>query len=251
MRHLGSIVLSLLLAPIVYALTGIGLVKMSEIPRHLSTGDIDTVSIALAALMAAGLVYAVLVMARLSPLGPMLAGLGFLAMTAWYIGNRASFTRTIPSDALGVRGAAWAPAGTVMALLAVPLLVTIVSPRRWRRWANPPAAVAAPGYSPPVGPGDEPGYAGTPYPGAPSYAPSYSPSPAYPGSPAYSTAPAYQAATYQTPTSGAPAPGYPAPTSGPPDQASDATTPLPTSGQPPAWPVRDDPADPESTRKLP
>jgi hypothetical protein len=250
MRHLGSIALSLLLAPIVYALTGIGLVKMIDVPRHLSGHDYVTLGIGVAALVGAGLAYAVLVMTRLSPLGPVLAGLGFLGMTAWYIGSRSSFTRIIPENALGVRGAAWAPASTVTVLLAVPLLVTVVSPRRWRRWANPPAAVAAPGYTPPAVTGDEPGYPGTPYPGAPSYSPSYSPSPAYPGSPAYSAAPAYQSSGYQTPTSGAPTPGYSAPTSGPPDQSSDATTPLPTSG-PPAWPVRDDPADPESTRKLP
>jgi hypothetical protein len=245
MRHLGSIVLSLLLAPIVYALTGIGLVKMIDVPRHLSGHDYATLGIGVAALVGAGLAYALLVMTRLSPIGPVLAGLGFLGMTGWYVGNRSSFTRIIPENLLGVRGALWAPAGTVAVLLAVPLLVTIVSPRRWRRWANPPAAVAAPGYTPPAVPGDEPAY-----PGAPQYSPSYPTSPAYPGSPAYSAAPAYQSSGYQAPTSGAPAPGYTAPTSSPPAQSSDATTPLPTSG-PPAWPVRDDPADPESTRKLP
>ena len=229
MRHLGSIVLSLLLAPIIYALTGIGMVKMSGVPRHPSASDYVTLSIGLAALIGAGLVYSVLVLTRLSPLGPVLAGLGFLAMTGWYLVNRGSFTRTISSDALGVRGAAWAPAGAVTVLLAVPLLVTIVSPRRWRRWANPPAAVAAPGYTPP---GDEPNYPGMPaY--STSYSPSYSPSPAYPGSPVYPSTPAYQA-----------------PVSGVPDQSSDATTALPTSG-PPAWPVREDTADPESTLKLP
>src|SRR5205823_441198 len=138
-----------------------------------------------------------------------------------------SFTRIIPENVLGVRGALWAPASAVAVLLAMPLLVTIASPRKWRRWANPPAAVAAPGYTPPAVAGDESGYPGTPYPGAPSYSPSYSPSPAYPGSPAYSAAPAYQSSGYQAPTSGAPAPGYAAPTSGPPAQSSDATTPLP------------------------
>jgi hypothetical protein len=230
MRHLGSIVLSLLLAPIVYALTGIGLVKMIDVPRHLSGHDYATLGIGVAALAGAGLAYAVLVLTRLSPLGPLLAGLGFLGMTAWYVGSRSSFTRIIHDNALGTRGAAWAPASTVTVLLAVPLLATIASPRRWRRWANPPAAVAAPGYTPPAVPGDEPAYPGTPL----YTPPSYPPSPAYPGSPAYSAARGY--------------PGNPI--SGPPEQSSDATTPLPTPG-PPAWPVRDDPADPESTRKLP
>jgi hypothetical protein len=240
MRHLGSIVLSLLLAPIVYALVGIGLTKMSVVHRDAST-DYLAASIGVAALLGAGLVYAVLVMARLSPLGPVLVGLGYLAVTGWLIASPSSFTRTIPVDALGVRGAAWAPAGAVTALLAAPLLVTVASPRRWRRWANPPAAVAAPGYAPPPLPGDS----GPSYPGAP----------AYPGSPVYPTS--YQPA-YQAPTSGAPAPAYPAPTSGPPDQTppGEATTVLPTPGRPAygspavpsAWPVRD---DPETTRKLP
>jgi hypothetical protein len=221
MRHLGSIVLSLLLAPIVYALAGIGLVKVSDVPSRLSTSDYAAVSIGLAALLGAGLAYALLVMARLSPLGPVLAGLGYLAVTGWFIGSRSSFTRVVHADAPWVRGAALAPAGAVTALLAVPLLATLVSPRRWRRWANSPAAVATSGYPPPA-------------------------APAYP-------------------------PPYPAPTSAPPDQteSTEATIVLPSSGPPAqttaaprastygtpaapsAWPVRGDPVDPETTRKLP
>ncbi len=205
MRHLGSIVLSLLLAPIIYALVGIGLVKVSDVPSHLSTSDYKAVSIGLAALLGAGLAYALLVMARLSPLGPVLAGLGYLAVTGWFIGSRSSFTRVVHADALWVRGAALAPAGAVTALLAVPLLATIVSPRRWRRWANPPAAVATSGY-PPLA------------------------APAYPlPDQAESTE-----ATTVLPSSGAP-------------QASTYGTPA----APSAWPVRDDPVNPETTRKLP
>src|SRR5262249_23167262 len=116
MRHLGSIVLSLLLAPIIYALAGIGLVKVSDVSSHLSTSDYKAVSIGLAALLGAGLAYALLVMARLSPLGPVLAGLGYLAVTGWFIGSRSSFTRVVHADALWVRGAALAPAGAVTAL---------------------------------------------------------------------------------------------------------------------------------------
>ncbi len=202
MRHLGSIVLSLLLAPIIYALVGIGLVKVSDVPSHLSTSDYKAVSIGLAALLGAGLAYALLVMARLSPLGPVLAGLGYLAVTGWYIGSRSSFTRVVHADTLWVRGAALAPAGAVTALLTVPLLATIVSPRRWRRWANPPAT---PGYPPPT---------------APAY-----PQPDQAG---------LTEATTVLPSSGAP-------------RASTYGTPA----APSAWPVRDDPVDPETTRKLP
>jgi hypothetical protein len=234
MRHLGSIVLSLLLAPVIYALTGIGMVKMAEI--HGTGSGIHWVAAGtgLAAMLGAGLLYTLLVLPRLSPLGPVLAGLAYLGAAGWYQIARSSFTRTVHEDLLRVHGAAWAPASAVTVLLAVPLLATIASPRRWRRWADPPAAVPAAAYPPPAGLGATPPYPGVPYPGAPSY----------PG-----------------PVSGPPAP-VSAPVSGPPGPAesSEETAVLPTSGPPAttapasaptstsAWPVRD---DPDATRKLP
>ena len=74
MRHLGSIVLSMLLVPIVYVLTGIGLVDWS-VAESGSSLDYPRLAVALVTLLGAGLAYAVLVLARLSPLGLILAGL--------------------------------------------------------------------------------------------------------------------------------------------------------------------------------
>jgi hypothetical protein len=162
MRHLGSIVLSLLFAPVIYVLSGVGVVQMSEAQRDLVNVRPVPAVIGSAAFVIAGLLYAVLVMTRLSPLGPVLAGLGYAALSVWAVGDHPSFLHTVPGDVPGVHEAARLPAGTITTLLAVPLLATIVSPRRWRRWGGRPAAVATTGDT-------LVGYPESPYPGARAY----------------------------------------------------------------------------------
>jgi hypothetical protein len=169
MRHLGSFVLSVLLGPLTYALCGIGLVQVSQTGHQ----HYLAISIGLAALVAAGVAYALLVLPRVAPIGPFLLALGYLAVSAWALFDRASFVRLVPYNALGVHGAAWAPAGTLTTLLAVPLLLTVFSPRRWRRHAYPPAAVEQ--Y-----PAAE--YAAAPFPGGFGETASY---PAYPDAQGY------------------------------------------------------------------
>ncbi len=151
MRHLVSIIVSLLVTPVVYVLTGVGLVKFGEASGSSGATKFTALTIALIALLVAGILYSLLVLARLSPLGLVLAGLALFSATMWAILSTDSFRDTVPGTVFGVRGAGWAPASGVAALLAVPLLATIASPRRWRRYATPGAAVAsysaAPSYS--------------------------------------------------------------------------------------------------------
>jgi hypothetical protein len=149
MRHLGSIVLSLLLAPIVYVLTGVGMVKSLEAVSADSTRTrYSALAVALVAIAVAGLLYSVLTLVRLSPLGPVLAGLALFTVTVWAVVSTSSFQNAVPHSVFGVRGAVTVPAAGVAALLAVPLLATIVSPRRWRRHDYTPAAVAYSSESP-------------------------------------------------------------------------------------------------------
>jgi hypothetical protein len=254
MRHLGSIVVSLLLGPVIYVLAGIGLMKMPNGQSSLSGTHVAASSIGLAAVLGAGLLYAMLVMARLSPLGPLLVGLGYLGATGWVVANRPTFVRAMPVDVLGVRGAALAPAGALTALLAVPLLATILSARRWRRRPTPTA------YYPPR---SEPDTAAPLYSAAPIYPTPMSPAPA-PNYPA-PTHQGYPPRTSRVPAQGAPAgaesvhtdsgetsvqpasatPNYTAPA------RSQTASAAPASGATPVWPVREDPVDPETTRKLP
>lgn len=129
MRHLGSLVLSLVLAPIIWALTGIGLVEYGPARGRL---DSDLV-LALAALVAAGTLFAVLVVAKISPVGPMLVGLAYLGMLAWATLDNASLQATMPRSVLGTGAALTYPADGVAALLAIPLLATAFGAGRWRR----------------------------------------------------------------------------------------------------------------------
>ena len=83
MRHLLSVVLSIVLAPLIYAAAGLAAIKLDA--AHLSTTSIvwSDAAIGLAAGVVAGAGYAVLVMSRMSPLGPALAGLAYLGITVW------------------------------------------------------------------------------------------------------------------------------------------------------------------------
>jgi hypothetical protein len=151
LRHLGSILLSLILAPVVYVLAGIGAVQSIEGGSLASHHDYLKIAVGVLALAAAGLLYCLLVMTRISPVGPVLAGLLYLAVSGWALFASDSLGRLLPDSVLGVRRAADAPLGGITLLLAVPLLVTIVSPRRWRRYAQPaaPAPAAPAGYPSP------------------------------------------------------------------------------------------------------
>ncbi|NUT32432.1 MAG: hypothetical protein HOV79_05085, partial [Hamadaea sp.] len=149
MRHLGSLLLAAILAPIVYLLTGLGLSAFGEAaPRGVEARPMATV-IALATLVVGGGVYAVLVMARLSPVGPALAGFFFLGMPAWPLVGMESYADTLREigarfELLGVpiRGIDLVGSSGLGVLLAVPLIATLASPRRWSRYDVRPAQVA-------------------------------------------------------------------------------------------------------------
>jgi hypothetical protein len=116
--------------------------------------------------------------------------------------DTSGFQDLMPGRLLGVRGAATSAAGPIAAVLAVPLLLTLFSARRWRRWGNPPAAVApSPMYSPPPQP-----YGSRPYAASTSYG---MPEPASPGA-AYASPGSPVGPSYAAP--GSPV-GYPPPLS--------------------------------------
>jgi hypothetical protein len=198
MRHLGSLVLCLVVGVLVYLLGGISFSKWGEAQTNSGASHYTAVAVMLVAAMAAGGLYGLLMLARLSPIGMVVAGLVFFGVALWSFFSFSSFANVVPNDVLGVRSAGIAAAGPVSLILAMPLLLTVFSPRRWRRWGNAPAAVApAPGYSPPpVTPSSyqSPAYgqpgSGSPYSAAPPYAPV---SPAYGSSDPSSGAGSYAA----------------------------------------------------------
>jgi hypothetical protein len=182
MRHVLSVVLGIVLAPLIYIAAGIAAVKFTE-SRTGDSLNLAPTAIALGAALAAGGLYALLVMARLSPVGPVLAGVLYLGVTIWALVSPSSFTDVVPGDLFSIEGALHIPVGMGTVILAVPLLVTIFSPRRWRRFATPGAMVSS--YS------AAPTYGAAPGSAAPTYdTPSMFDQP---------TVPTYQPPTYNPP----------------------------------------------------
>src|SRR2546430_649777 len=159
MRHLGSIVLSFVLASLVYVAAGVGMSKMfqAELERGGPVNRLDAGAMAVGVLLllVAGALYTLLAMPRISPLGPVLVGLTFIGIQVWSLVAPSGFVKLMPRSVFGVRAALDAPVEFGLTLfLAVPLLATIVSPRRWSGGKKP--AVPAPyAPAPPLGyPGD-------------------------------------------------------------------------------------------------
>jgi hypothetical protein len=159
MRHLGSIVLAIVFAPLIYILAGVGQVKFVAGTAGAST-DWAAVGIGIGALVVAALLYSVLVMTRISPLGPIIAAALLIAVELWAVFDQAGLVDKLGASTLGVHGAQEAPLSGLALFIAVPLIVTIVSPRRWRGTDKPVTVY-----------GSTTSIYGTPGSAAPTYAP--------------------------------------------------------------------------------
>jgi hypothetical protein len=215
MRHVWSLLLALVLTPLIYMSAGISAVKLGD-AKELGLAAL----VGLLAAFAAGGLYALLVMSRLSPVGPVVAGLIYLGVTLWAVLDRDGFASLVPADLFGQQNVLHVPVGMGTALLAGPLILTVFSSRRWRGSDQPPRAnepatnfggptTSAPATTPAVAAVesattafDTPTYPPTSYP-PPTYEPPvYTP----PGS-----APTYTPPTYSAPGSSS---GFESPSDG-------------------------------------
>jgi hypothetical protein len=242
MRHLLSLVLGVVAAPLIYVLTGYGYDRLAVRLADFRAVQWDRVSLGLLALVGAGLLVALLVLPRVSPVGPVLAGLAFVVITVWAQVSPAKVYDMLPHRVFGTPGTVIDPLPGVMVVLAVPLLLTVFSPRRWRRYSHPAAPAAFPAGPPyqPVGP--YPAYTPPPLPpyGAPVA-----------GSPPISSPPV--SPPVAPPMTPPPPPVWPpaGDITAPLRPPSDYTAPLfpPPHPTPPA-PGTQPPPDPEATTKL-
>ncbi|MEU7819849.1 hypothetical protein [Catellatospora sp. NPDC049133] len=145
MRHIGSFLLALVFAPAIFLLTGTGLSAFQTmwVNGGAPSAVLDA-AVAAGALLLASVLYAILTMVRLSPVGPFLAGLGMLGMSVWAAGWQQSYAATFAMLDVHMGGAV-GQSGLGL-VLSVPLLATVVSPRRWRkheRLADETVALAA------------------------------------------------------------------------------------------------------------
>jgi hypothetical protein len=240
MRHLGSLVLSVISAALIYVLAGVAASKWTE--GALAKGSTDkytALTVCVVAAVVAGGLYALLMLARLSPLGLVIAGLALGGVALWAFFNPSNFSSVMPDDLAGVKDAGVAAAGPFTLVLSVPLLLTVFSGRRWRRWSDAPAGVApAPNYSPP--PVSPAGYGASSF-NAPSYPAPSAPEPAYAPPPTYTPA----APMYNSPVSPAFAP--PPPAAGSRSAAGGGISFPPI---PPPSPYNGPGDEPETTRRL-
>ena len=217
MRHIGSLALALVLGPVVWLLTGYGLNEYARNMIMLGGMRGGTV-VGILALLVAGALYTLLVSTRISPVGPVSVGLLYLGLAVWFTVDQVSFLEALPRRMVRGDFALAVPAAGFVYLLAVPLLATVASPRRWRRYDRPVTPRGYGGY--PVPPGSMPlpaGFPGFPA-GAPGYPPAgYPPPHSQPAAPAYAAGPLPSTAQFPAVRPEVTAPIWaPPPTSPPP-----------------------------------
>jgi hypothetical protein len=140
MRHLGSLVLGIVSAPILWVLTGLGWARFNF---GLNQGSTGGALLGFVVLIAAALLLAALLLPRWSPLGPAAAGGLFMVMALWALIDINSIIELVPRNFLGTEFALTIPVGALSVLIAIPLIATVALPHRWR--GNRPAAALYPG----------------------------------------------------------------------------------------------------------
>lgn len=230
MRHLASAILGPVLGFIAYILFGFGAGRLS-IEDGWSTDNI----VGLLAILGAGVAYAILVVPRLSPIGPALVGIAYLGIGLWILSDVSSFADVVPADIFGIDNSGFGP-GLLSLALAVPLLATLVSPNRWMSRTRP--AMQPVGAPPPGSFAGQPDRFGS-QPEPPPFGGSGGPTdpPPFGGQPSYGSPPI--GAPYSGPPSFGRPPGSPVAPSG----YDPYGTPPPSSGPP-------DPLRPDVTRRL-
>jgi hypothetical protein len=185
-RHLGSVALAMLTAPLILLLTGRGLASFLDAAGAQPPDPLATAT-ALAALGLAGMLFGLLTLPRLSPLGPAFAGVGYLGVGLWALADLNLLQAAVRAEMVGVDDRTVALTAAAAPLLAVPLLLTVFSAARWRGADHPAPALAGYGHQLPPAygyPPPPPGYQYPPGPPGPGYPPpaeyGYPPPPAPP-----------------------------------------------------------------------
>ncbi|MGH3713113.1 MAG: hypothetical protein ACRDT4_06565 [Micromonosporaceae bacterium] len=135
MRHFLSLLAGLVIAPAVWIATGLGQVKLSQ--AMADGGGSGAALTAVAILAAAGLIVGLIASTRISPLGPLVAGLLLLGGQLLYVYRPTAFPKLGSTELLSAPGGMIiiAPATTgLAAVLGTSLVVALLSIGRWRKW---------------------------------------------------------------------------------------------------------------------
>jgi hypothetical protein len=154
MRHLGSLIAGILIAPVAWCLIALGQARSAAtVASWIAANQFDTKDLVAPAayLAAAGVLIGLIATLRISPVGPLVAGLLY---TGTYVGLFFSPLRVrdaVPGSVtlLNTNIAPRIPLdnGTLL-LVGVTLLIAVFSAARWRGRTVPPAETAAPAVEP-------------------------------------------------------------------------------------------------------
>ncbi|MBN1172899.1 MAG: hypothetical protein JXA67_12055 [Micromonosporaceae bacterium] len=140
MRHLGSLIAGLVVAPAVWLLLAIGQPRTATtFSRWIDDNTYDTADLIgpIAYLAVAGLLFGLVATLRISPLGPMLAGVCYLAVFGVMFVDPLWGLEVIP-DRIDLPWVDAQPHDPIkngtLAMLALCLLATSISVKRWRQW---------------------------------------------------------------------------------------------------------------------
>jgi len=135
LRHLRSILYSLVLAPAAWVLTAVGLT--GDLTARGRDGFAVENFTGLLLLLLAGAAYGILVLGPFSPAGPLLAGVVYLAISAWALTSPSAYadvwSPSVAKDGFDLSR----PGYGLAAILAVPLICTALSARRWEKYEPP------------------------------------------------------------------------------------------------------------------
>jgi hypothetical protein len=127
---------ALVLAPAVWVLCGVGFTGDLIGRARDASGTIETF-VGLLLLLLAGAAYAILIFAPISPAGPTLGGLAFFGIGLWAFAAPSSYAGVWPSTVSKNGFDLSRPGYGLALLLAVPMICTALSARRWAKYEPP------------------------------------------------------------------------------------------------------------------
>lgn len=152
MRHLLSLLAGLVLGPM--ALVGLAWGTQTLTVEYLRNLDTDVAGQAgpLTVVVLCGVALGVLLAARVSPLGSLVAAGVFLAPALLWLADPGTLGDLgLLGNRVGNGVQQLAASGTALAI-GVALLVPVLVPSRWRRWRRRPASAGPAGAAPAAGP---------------------------------------------------------------------------------------------------
>ena len=152
MRHLWSLIAGVVLAPIVWAAAAYGQAVTAQVSANGAPTSFESkMLIAATAFVGAGLLFGIVGTLRLSPVGPIVAGLAYLGCYAFAIAAPATandaFNRVTKVGDYDIHYATALTSGLIPVLGAA-LLMAVFSGGRWRSWPSTAEATTQPAVSP-------------------------------------------------------------------------------------------------------